>query len=265
MKKLIPIALVLVVVFACAFAFAACNNTEQYDPYYGKTFTLTGLGKVDWDSKASSDSYNLGEKNVYTKRELLTKYWDKIDWDVTLGMADLPADAVPHATVDEFVAIFEETEQNYYADLKDLSFTISQKSDLQLTLTLPQSLMEYPELSNNYSAKMTMPLYEINDTLAANKPFADFPLEEQYLETPGYSGLGIYAGENGHFLRVRFSLGQFDGNLWFDIYDYQVDGDGHIVDTNVIYTHQNRLIGMYDKDGRPIIMDIYCQLDYEVK
>ena len=265
MKKIIPIILALMCVVACALSFTACKDNDVQEPYYGKTYTLTGLGKIDWDTKASSDCHNLGEKKDCTKRELLTKYWDKIDWDVTLGMADLPADAVPHATVDEFIAVFEETEQTYYTYLKDLSFTISKKSDLKLTLNIPQSLMDYPELGNNYSAQMTMPLYENDDTLSANKPFADFPLEEQSLETPGYYGMGIYAGENGHFLRVRFGIGQFDGNLWFDIYDYQVDGDGHIVATNVIYIHENRLMGICDKDGRPIIMDIYCQLDYEVK
>ena len=265
MKKFIPIMLVVVCALACTFAFTACSNNNQ-EPYYGKTYTMTGKAIIDWETKLYRDNYKQADNDDHSQKELLTKYWDDIDWDVTLERAGLPADAVPHGSIEEFVALFEETEQNLYEHVKGLQISVSDKSDPKLTITFPTDDNDYFRgyLANNYGSKLTMPLYESDDKLAANKPFNDFPLQEQSLDNPGYFGMGVVKGENNHVMTIRFNVAQYEDRLTFDIFDYELDSDGNMIDRTTVFQVESSIFTLYNKDGNSIL-SIDCKIDYDVK
>lgn len=269
MKKLIPLVLVVVCVLACAFTFTACSNKDEQEPYYGKTYTFTGTATIDWNSKQYRDNYKKADNKDHSQKELLEKYWDDIDWNKTFEIAGLSANDVPHGSVAEFIAVFEETEKNLYDYAKGLEISVSNKSNPKLTITFPTGDNDYFRgmLMDKYdSSKLTMPLCETNAKLAQNKPFDSFDLQSASYDTPGYCGLGVYKTENGHVLTVRFNVQQFVKGIGLTITDYEIDNSGSepVVTQTTVFQTRDDIMWLYDSEGQSI-MYIDCKADFQVK
>ena len=262
-KKIVSLVLALICVVACAFAFTACDNNKENEPYYGKTYTLTGKVVVDWTSKYYYDNYTQDYNNKYSQKDLLKKHWDEIDWDKTLSAAGLNANDVPHGTVDEFIALFEDFEENAFEQLNGLKLSFSDKKDLKLTMTLPQNWMEEPDVSDHYDSVITMPFCETQAQYEQNKPYAGIEDTRTFGFEKGYLGVGVYKTEN-HVLAVEFSVEKYVNDIRIGIVDYELDADGNLVQATDFLTSDHIAMYILDAQGNSIL-SIQFFFNFEVK
>lgn len=225
MKKLITTFLAIVCVITSVCMLTACNDRT---PYYNKTFTFTGEQSIDWNGKNFADNY--GDLGVdVSQKQLIEKYWDKIDFSKT---------GISSATnADDLIKKIESAKT--YAVLKDVSLSFTGKDELQLTITLPAEFASW-----GYGETVMMPFAETQSQLNAIKP-QELNLTI-YEEDLGYNGIGVKS-IGDRTIVVTFSVSYVDVNLEITSYnntDYAA--------LNSITTHSLRPTLM-DESGNTVI------------
>lgn len=247
-KKLVPLIMALVCAVVCTVSLAACGSKDN-DPYYNKTYTLTGGAVIDWTSKDFADNYKYAMTNV-SQKQILETYWDKIDWDRTLRHVENPP---AHGSIDELIASFKDIEEKGYEPYAGLKFSFSGKDDLKLTLTLNEFFTDKLGLSAYYDAELTMPFAETPEQFEAIKPQTKYESPISY-DGEGYYGAGVYEGKDDHVLVVEFYVEKYVKNLHITIRDVVVgtnyDGDG---DASIIFQTADTAMTLYDADENVII------------
>ena len=262
-KKAISILLALVCSVVCAFSLTACGNKDN-DPYYGRTYTLTGKCVIDWENKFFYDNYEQDYSKNYSQKELLEKHWDKIDWNKTFEMNYVDVEKIPaHDSAQEFMQSFKEFEESGLESLAGLKISVSGKNNPTLTLSFTEEMMQFSMINEHYDAEITMPFCETNEQFAANKPFNNEDSYQRSFDTPGYSGIGVYKTEDNHVLTVDFSVEKYVKNIHLTIVDYEVNASGNNIGQQGLLRDEMSAITLYDADGSTIL-DIRFFIDFEV-
>ncbi len=140
--------MVAILAAVCIFG-VGCGNTKILS-LYDSTFTFTGKTlSLEWD-KNMGLNWHETDSNKSVK-ELVTKYWDEIDWGATKedwqsemlerGLDTAIADGLTETTtksVETFIAYFDEAIKTVYDSLKDVSVIVgSDAHTVEVTLRVP--------------------------------------------------------------------------------------------------------------------------------
>lgn len=140
--------MVAILAAVCIFG-VGCGNTKILS-LYDSTFTFTGKTlPLEWD-KNMGLNWHETDSNKSVK-ELVTKYWDEIDWDATKedwqsemlerGLDTAIADGLTETTtksVETFIAYFDEAIKTVYDSLKDVSVIVgSDAHTVEVALRVP--------------------------------------------------------------------------------------------------------------------------------
>ena len=264
-RKLVAIVLTIVLSVALCVGLTACDGGNKNEAYYNNSYTLAGTCTIDWDGKYYYDNYASDFSKNYSQKEIIEKHWDAIDWDRTFEEAGLNGNDVPHSTFDEFKGCFEDYEEYFYEQVAGLKISISDKSDLQLTISFPDNWMENEVVSDHYASEITMPFYETKEAFAQNKPYSGFDMETCGIGfEKGYMGAGVYKTQDNHVLVVQFSVQQFVKDISVVITDYTVDANSDDVpEPLVLFQTEFTVLNLYDTNGNKIL-DIRNQIDFDV-
>lgn len=267
-KKLVTAALTLALVGTICVGLVACGNNQ--DPFYNKTYTLTGTCTIDWDKKDWTDSY-MGESKDVSLRQIFTRHWDEIDWNKTKeqnSRGNLNYTLPPHGTLQEFLDSFNDFQQNAFKDEAGLKFSFSGKDDLKLTLTLTEAMKTNGALSG-YPTEITMPFADSEAKFEAIKPHENLYHVGLYRE--GYEGYGVYKKDDTHFMIVFVDVNPWRRGFNCGIVTYVVkdNGDGGTFPESTIVLSENYTIfGVYASQEKvegqgDMIKQIEYRFDFE--
>ncbi len=221
MKKIKKFSLVLslLLCFTLLFSLTACGGSNDY---YNKTFTLTGNTiAIDYDDPVwgnNGPKQLTSESGYFSYRELLTAYFD----DIKFGEN-------PPTTVDEAIAKIEEYSADVYKNAKDMTFSISSKEDLTLTITYPESYRLQPLVIK--MAETQEKFDELYPTVRTPEGMGQTP---SFIEGKLCSGLVEYEQNGNTYDRIIM----FDLSTWKDAVKGDVPCIGGLVPLFDIY--QNR-------------------------
>ena len=144
MKKIIAAALLSALVAVQVICFAGCGGWST-DPMYDKTYELTGKAMpITWNEQHGLTFSD--EDDMYSDtREVLEKYFDKVDWNLTKenfaaeGMHPIIT-LTDEATksVDAFISFMDKAAENIYENLKGFKFKVGSEADeVDITITYP--------------------------------------------------------------------------------------------------------------------------------
>ncbi len=237
MKKIIAATLLAAVIAVQVVCLTGCGGWSA-DPMYDKTYELTGKAMpITWNEEhglAYSD-----EDDMYSDtREVLEKYFDKVDWNLTKenfaaeGMHPIIT-LTDEATksVDAFISFMDKAAENIYENLKGFKFKVGSEADeVDITITYPNGESQTVKTKNG----------GVQDP----QEFRGINFSKE-----GASGTEIFlglsrTGDKGTALNLLLSD------------EFTTEQLGSSVDTSLYYT-------LLDKDGKSL-MDIRIYPEYTV-
>ena len=250
-KKLAAFAIGTACALTCALAFVGCGKTN--DPYYNKTYTLTGTATIDWTSKKWYDSYAGEEKNV-SQQEILERHWNEIDWKRTVESTGGDASLMPaYASPAEFIEECKTFETERYKDFAGFKISFAEQGKMEMTITFPTNARTDYGLSDYGLDALTMTYAETAKQYQAINPHES--LNFGTYVNHGYHAVGIYKLNEERFLMINFMVEQYVEKIHFEIKDYRIepnDGNSYVVG-NTIITTMNSAVTLYDSTGKGIL------------
>lgn len=155
MKKVLLSVAAAVLIAVQVVCFTACGGFNP-PPMYDKTFTYTGKAMPIYWEEMHGITFNDEEDMKMSRREVLEKYFDRVDWDATkeaFGQEmDRPAIQLTDAatkSVDAFIAFMDEATEDLYTAVKGMQFRIGSEADaVDVTITYPNGQTQTVSMVN---------------------------------------------------------------------------------------------------------------------
>lgn len=237
MKKIIAATLLAAVIAVQVVCLTGCGGWST-DPMYDKTYELTGKAMpITWNEQHGLTFSD--EDDMYSDtREVLEKYFDKVDWNLTKenfaaeGMHPIIT-LTDEATksVDAFISFMDKAAENIYENLKGFKFKVGSEADeVDITITYPNGESQTVKTKNG-GVQDPQEFRGINFS------------KEGANDTEIFLGLSR-TGDKGTALNLLLSD------------EFTTEQLGSSVDTSLYYT-------LLDKDGKSL-MDIRIYPEYTV-
>ena len=154
MKKLGMAIFLAAFLFVQLICFTACSGFNP-DPMYNKTYEYTGKAMpIYWDEMHDVTYDDLDDLKK-SRREVLEKYFDQVDWELTKesfrANQYFPIELTDEATksVDAFIAFMDKASQNAFECVDGFKFKIGAEADeVDVEIVYPNGKSQTVKLQN---------------------------------------------------------------------------------------------------------------------